>query len=100
MGFCLHCKELFSYNGALKHCKRLVEKHNFDFSHPLFLEKLDFCKQQIVSDVELLWDKWRTKAAGVSNGVISQSFSGGVSEMLYVEGVGLQGDTSHIAEES
>ena len=61
---------------------------------------MDFYKQQIVSDVELLCEKWRTKAAGVSNSVISQSFSSGVSEMLYVEGVGLQGDTSHIAEES
>ena len=100
MGLCLDCKELFSYNGALKHCKQLAEKHQVDFSRLFCPEKLDFYKQQILSDVELLWEKWRTKVEGVSNDVISQAFPGGVSEMLCVEDAGLQRDMSHIAEES
>ena len=38
MGFCLHCRELLSYNGALKHCKQLAERHEVGFQNCFVLK--------------------------------------------------------------
>ena len=46
MGFCLHCKELLTYTGSLKHCKRLAEKHQVRLSQLFCPEKVDFDTQQ------------------------------------------------------
>ena len=64
MGFCLHRKELFSYNGALKHTKQLAEKHHVNLTRLFYPDKIDFYKQQIVSDAEIVWDKWHLKETG------------------------------------
>ena len=39
MGFCLHCHELLSYNGALKHAKQLAENEQINLASLLRPEK-------------------------------------------------------------
>ena len=99
-GFCFHCKELLSYNGALKHSKQLVEKQHVDLSRLFCVEKVDFYKQQITSDVELLWEKWRTKESGSPKDSGPQLEKRGDSEMMLVTETASQHDTTHTAEES
>ena len=99
LGFCLHCKELLSYNGALKHCKQLAETQKVHFSSLFCPEKLDFYKQQIFSDVDLLWERWSQKE-GVLSKDSTETSRGCDSETLFGEEVYSQHDTSHMAEES
>ena len=73
MGFCLHCKELLTYMGASKHCKQLVRKHQAQLSKLFCHEQTDLYERQILSDVELLWEKWSSKEYAVSQ--VSSPFS-------------------------
>ena len=100
MGFCLRCKELFSYNGALKHSKQLVDKHQVDLSRLFHVEKIDFYKQQITSDVERLWEKWSSKESGVQKDTVAQEGFGGETEIACTMETCPEHDTTHIAEES
>ena len=67
-GFCLHCKELFSYTGALKHSKQLRDIHHIDLSRLFFPKKCDFYRQQIIEDASAKCEKLLAKESNVSNG--------------------------------
>ena len=63
-GVCLHCRELLSYNGALKHAKQLAEKEQINLASLFRPEKIDSYKEQILSDAEMVWEKWCWKLSG------------------------------------
>ena len=63
MAFCLHCRELRSYTGCLKHTKLLVAKQRIDLSRLFCPEKVEEYKQQIIADVELVCEKWTSKTS-------------------------------------
>ena len=50
--FCLHCKNLFSYTGALKHSRLLVTKHSIVLSQLFSPDKVELYDRQIMEDIE------------------------------------------------
>ena len=59
MAFCLSCKQLLSYSGALKHSKRHKTLEGINFSRLFSPDKTDFYKNQILEDIEYLEEKGR-----------------------------------------
>ena len=70
MGFCLHCKELLSYSGALKHSKNLRDEQHVDLSRLFRPEKCDLYKQQIMEDAWSKYEKWTSQESRHSNPVM------------------------------
>ena len=66
MAFCLHCRQLLSYTGCLKHKKQLESKYKIDLASLFFPEKMEEYKRQIIADVDLICDKWSSKASSIS----------------------------------
>ena len=64
MGFCLHCKELLSYTGRLKHVKKLPPKQRIALLRLFCPDKIDMNKQQILAEVEIFYEKWSSKHQG------------------------------------
>ena len=60
MAFCLHCKELFSYTGCLKHVKKLPSKQRIALPRLFCPDKIDRYKQQILADVEIFYENGQT----------------------------------------
>ena len=61
MAFCLHCKQLLSYTGGLKHSKQLSSKRRIVLSSLFCPDKVDCYKNQIMADVELFCEKLSSK---------------------------------------
>ena len=57
LAFCLHCRQLRSYTGCLKHSKQLQSKHRVELSRPFNPEKIDEYKLQINAEVEQVCEK-------------------------------------------
>ena len=53
MAFCLHCKYLLSYSGAVKHSKHLVDECRTNLASLFCPEKSEFYKQHILSEIDL-----------------------------------------------
>ena len=54
MAFCLHCKQLLSYLGAVKHSKHLVDECRTNLAYLFCPEKSEFYKQYILSEIDHL----------------------------------------------
>ena len=58
MGYCLHCKRLFSLSWATKHTRRLRRRMG-DVTRFFNPDKVDFCREDIRSELELLFENGR-----------------------------------------
>ena len=61
IAFCLHCKQLLSYSGAVKDSKQLLDQHGNQFCSGFSPEKTDFYKQHILSEIDYLCEKGKFK---------------------------------------
>ena len=52
LAFCLHCKSLMTYCGALKHSRSLLTKHNIDLSRYFDVHLVETYRKRILSEVE------------------------------------------------
>ena len=58
LGYCLHCKRIFSLSWAKKHSKRL-RNASLDVSRLFKADKVDLYRQDILSELELLFENGR-----------------------------------------
>ena len=81
MAFCLHCKQLLSYTGALKHSKQLSSKRRIVLSSLFCPDKVDCYKNQIMADVELFCEKLSSKGPAIPRDA-SRTFERSVRRQL------------------
>ena len=72
LAFCLHCRQLRSYTGCLKHSKQLQSKHRVELSRPFNPEKIDEYKLQINAEVEQVCEKLLRKVHNHSRDASNQ----------------------------
>ena len=100
MGFCLHCRELLSYNGALKHAKQLAENEQINLASLFRPEKIDSYKEQILSDAEMVWEMWCSKLSGFPRDAPIQMDHCECSEARLITDADPVGQTTQTAEGS